>query len=377
MMAQASASQLPFLPRELVDVILSELILLCNDNPAYQWTRLRHITRYCRAQIEEHFRDFWVPKLTLTFTDADPGMHVTFSKHDVNTARFTARHVKEPHEWLVDDNMEDLSGDLVLRLTRNQAILDRAPSSRANILFGGQSDEAMQVASDEEPDPTAAVVTLGEGFLNKGYTKCGIISHISRVPGLKWDEHTEEFYLHWKPLLTQLLGEELLMRRFRDALLETFLPTLETTMSEEERHKATHTFLRDRYQLQRRKLLSTYRTHIICPPFDITPFLTLPKPAEEDYSSLDLIFLREESIVFQIPGISSFGIREVAKLRISEEPITEQMLSMVECGLAGEEYLEAMREREAQMSGKAIVDEDVLEEWLKDDALEPGRFWDW
>jgi hypothetical protein len=75
-MTQPSVPQLPVLPRELIDAILSELIILCHDDPAYQWTCLRNITLYHRAQVGQHFFSYWVPGLTLTLTRILPGMHL-------------------------------------------------------------------------------------------------------------------------------------------------------------------------------------------------------------------------------------------------------------------------------------------------------------
>ena len=59
------------LPRELIDTVITSLIFLHNDDPAYQWTQLRFITRYHRTVIEQHFYGFWVPKLSFAVCIGD------------------------------------------------------------------------------------------------------------------------------------------------------------------------------------------------------------------------------------------------------------------------------------------------------------------
>jgi hypothetical protein len=356
-MAQLSTLDLPALPRELIDAILSELIPLCNDDPAYQWTRLRHLTRYHRAQVEQHFRKFWISKSTLTYTDYIPGLYFTVSEQDASnpkngdqggdtdTARFAAQYRKEAYSWNV---VEDWDSEY------------------------GEGPEG----TEESPPQPSAVFTLGEGFLNKGYTKGGIMTHIPVIPGYKYDQHPEEICLHWKPLVSQLLCEEMLMRRFRDRLLDAFLlPGLESMSEEDSRHKALHNLLWDHYQIQRREMVDAYRDRAPAQSFDMTPFLTLPNSNRS--TALQHIFHREETMVFQIPGWQSFEVREVARLRISEELITDDMNSAINWGYAGEKYLEEMKEREAHMLGKEEVSDETLEELLRGEALDAERLTEW
>jgi hypothetical protein len=395
-MPQTSAPQLSVLPRELIDAILAELISLCDDDPAYQWACLRNITRYYRPQIEQHFLSFWVPKLTLTLTDVLPGMHFAHLKEDRkstesqdgarngedHTARFAALYTKKPYAWLVGTKMEHVPDDFEHRLclTSGQASADLSDWFEKDMGLQEQSDEFERrtcPARQDDPELKSAFVTLGEGFLDRGYTKGGIMNHFDSIPGLSIGSATKGLCLDWKAVFTQLFGEEMLMRRFRDALMKPFLPTLEARMSEEERHGATHTFLRGYYQIQRGELLASYRTHVahnLRRPFDMTPFLSLPKTVKKDHTVLNTIFLREESMVFQVPGWQAFDIREVARLRISEEMMTEDMTHGIEWGYSGSQYLEDMTEREAEMSGEKKVGEECLEEWLKGDALDPQRF---
>jgi hypothetical protein len=352
-MTQLSTLDLPALPRELIDAILSELIPLCNDDPAYQWTCVRHLTRYHRAQVEQHFRKFWIPKSTLTYTDYIPGLYFTVSEQDASnsknggqggdtdTARFAAQYRKEVYSW--------------------------------NVVEDWDSDYEEGPDGNEEPPPQpSAVITLGEGFLNKGYTKGGIMTHIPVISGYRYEQHPEEICLHWKPVFTQLLCEEMLMRRFRDRLLTTFLSGLE---SEPSRHDTLHHFLWGHYQNQAREMVDAYRDRAPDQSFDMTPFLSLPM--SEHYTALQNIFHREETMVFQIPGWQAFEVREVARLRISEELITEDMIRSINWGYAGEKYLEEIKRREAQMLGKEEISDEGLGELLRGDALDVERLTEW
>jgi hypothetical protein len=126
-------------------------------------------------------------------------------------------------------------------------------------------------------------------------------------------------------------------------------------------------------------MVVSYRSPTRSRPFSTTPFLTHRSDLEYDFDFANPIHLclRSESMVFHIPGWQSFSVREVAKLRISEEPITKETISGFEWGMAGTQYLEDMRNREAEMSGKKEVSEEVLKEWLKGDALDMTRFSEW
>jgi hypothetical protein len=61
--------QLQRLPRELIGLIISSLIALYDHDPVYQLTCLRHITRHHKAHLEQHFLNFWVPKLSIEIGD--------------------------------------------------------------------------------------------------------------------------------------------------------------------------------------------------------------------------------------------------------------------------------------------------------------------
>jgi hypothetical protein len=303
---------------------------------------LRHVTRYHRAQVEQHFRVFWIPTLALTYSEFIPGGYFTASEQspnnqgggrDVDTARFASQFRKDAYEW---EDWKDW---------------------------------------DSETEIPSAVFTLGEGFLNKGYTKGGIMNHIPIIPSYSSDSigRANEICLHWKPLFTQLLCEEMLMRKFRDRLLDAFLPVLDDSVSEGSlRNDALWKFLSHHFQNQRWEMVDAYRERALDSCFD-TPFLSLPSQTKTS-SALQNVFQVEGGMVFQIPGWHTFDIREVARLRINEELITEDMARNISMGDAGEQYLEEMKGREAQMLGKEEASDETLEELLRGEALDGGGF---
>lgn len=59
-------------PRELTDLIITNLVELHVRKPATQWTQLRHITRFHKSQIETHFLTYWLSKLHLYACNACP-----------------------------------------------------------------------------------------------------------------------------------------------------------------------------------------------------------------------------------------------------------------------------------------------------------------
>jgi hypothetical protein len=163
----------------------------------------------------------------------------------------------------------------------------------------------------------------------------------------------------------------MLMRRYREALLEIWHghPVLEGKGDEEKHEIIFRGFQKS--QVRCRELLAKYRAcTTFNMPFKLAPYVeqTLICPVLGSNIPTARLFLREVSLVFSIPGWESFSVEEVAKLRISEEPITKEMISGFEWGMAGTQYLEDMRRREAEMSGKKEVSVETLEDWLKGDA---------
>lgn len=54
------------LPLEIIDHIISQVVISIDHDPAYQWSTLRHISARYMYMIEQYFESFWLPKLCIT-----------------------------------------------------------------------------------------------------------------------------------------------------------------------------------------------------------------------------------------------------------------------------------------------------------------------
>ena len=374
--------QLPTLPRELIDHIISSLIALYDHDPAYQWTYLRHITRHHKAHLEQHFLNFWVPKLSFQIGDYHqspasaefqaPKQHCTgaysaaacssaFRSHPQTASHSTFLPLLRCACCLKPFLRSELQAAASLP-TSDQSIPGK--NEDADIItftemWGlslsdvpqGWPEEARR-SNDRKPweqFDLNVIVRFGEGTLNRGYTKGGMRNDII-IPGFSINVDTSpwEFSFDWKALFTRLFTEELVMRTFRDKLLEAFVPTLEEEkMSPELRKSAFHHHLRNHFYDQRRVVLAAYRSYKYSPkdgehecarypcsheqgrcykthppkrPFDFTPYVyrggeKLYAGEFENFDSLD----NEESMLFQVPNWETLAIRDILQLRVGEE----------------------------------------------------------
>ncbi|KAH7357471.1 hypothetical protein BKA66DRAFT_473334 [Pyrenochaeta sp. MPI-SDFR-AT-0127] len=345
------------LPRELIDTIISTLIVLSDEDPIYQWTCLRHTTRYHKAQIEQHFFDFWVPRLSLTVSE------------DEHTVQYKARSVDKGRE--VSKQRGSSSANNVMR---SEPLAGWQALSGQREVWTEMIMRTTYPIGEEERREKRLIVRMGDRVLNKGFAGGGIVSDL-QVPKLRVDAYTGDLCFDWKMLFTCLFREEMVMRRLRDALLRDFMPTIRATKPEK-RHTAIHDFLCEHYQTQRREMLTHYRDHIASSNdpmlFSVEPYLNLakieyyPPSHSSTYPSIFHIIRKEESMVFHVPGWHSWGVREVARLRAKEE-ISEQ--NVFPCERVADEafnrYMEGLKDRWNGMLGTKRVSEEVLETQLR------------
>ncbi|OAL50902.1 hypothetical protein IQ07DRAFT_405573 [Pyrenochaeta sp. DS3sAY3a] len=344
--SMSPASRIPLcpgLPRELIDHIITDLIHLYDDQPTYQWIRLRYITRYHKDYMESYFLRFWIPKLTFTVSE------------DWRSIRYTARRIKDrPMSDIIRlkprDGWENIS----------QSLMD-------------WEDIIMQTTypvGDERMRQKRLIIRLGQGYLHKGYTEGGLFSDIV-VPELNIDPSgSGDILFSWKLLFTALFREEMLMEKFRAKKLSGFLPTLRVTKPEK-RHSAIHKFLQEHCQSQQRQLLTYFRDHIASPdhgPFSLSPYLNL-SDTDPDFSSLRTyrgvlsIVYHEESMIFHVPDWETWDVREIARLRVDEEEKRENLFPCEEGIVPSVAYL-SIPERWEFMLGNKTIGEDTLRDYL-------------
>ncbi|CAN9284319.1 unnamed protein product [Alternaria alternata] len=355
--------QLPTLPRELIDHIISSLIALYDHDPAYQWTYLRHITRHHKAHLEQNFLRFWVPKLSFQIGDyhrSRASAEFQALKQPCNGAYSTAACSNAFHS-----HPQTASHTSFLPLSRCACCLKpflRSGLQAAASLptcdqsFTGRNEDADIItfkemwglslsdvpqgwpeearrSNDRKPWEQLdlnVIVRFGEGTLNKGYTKGGMRND-TIIPGFSINVDTSpwELSFDWKALFTRLFTEEMVMRTFRDKLLEAFVPTLEgENMSPELRISAIHRHLRNHF----------YDQHILAAPNqavdDLLDYILkgsgfvgifdatnggekLYGDLFEHFEELDI----EESMVFQVPNWETLAIRDILQLRVGEDMV--------------------------------------------------------
>ena len=356
------------LAREVVDLIVTHLISLHDHDPAYQWTCLRHITRFHRAQIEQQFHKFWLKHLRLTVNEY--GEVLEFRAVPGGTLQ------------LEDQRSNSINASTICR-RRNLVQFEPSNPRRAERLLHSPQDlgywqhlieASTYPVGDESRRAKRIIVFLGEGVLNKGYSGVCVMSDIS-IPRLSMKGRVISF--NWKVLFSNLLGEEMLMRRFRDRLLADFIPTIKVTKLSKQ-HAAMETFLRNSYQEQRRLMIYCYREHCAPPivgsrtTFDLTPFLQKPRrrPFDDDGNDFEplLQLLREEdSMVFAVPDWERLSIGDVARFRGQEIRAQYNYLDCESTVTSRKpDWLMRLEQGLKTRSGQDETGEEELEAWLRE-----------
>lgn len=383
----------PELPRELIDTIITCLISLYDDDPAYQWTRLRLITRHHKTLIEQHFHDFWVPKLSFAacLDNSYLDEYVCFKPYKEKIEALAIRDENGLPIFVAFEASHE-ADELIMSLGgREEMWIRKVISPEHSPPYEGNGSKEI-------------LVRLGEGTLNKGFTKGGIVSDVV-IPDAHIFTGSDPWQLRvkWRKLFSWLFREEMLLRNFRDKILENFWPTIEEMKSVEERNEAIYMFLRTQYEAQSKLMLDAFRRHLAwesqarhraqsqvqqsldphMDSFDMTPFLNQPpmKVSQLEYRAIDdtlAVTGDEQSIVFRIPGWETWSIRQLARLRIMDECIVDnEMLPGESMGYAGELYYKDMRVREDEMKGEKEASEETLEMYLRGPSLNPKLFWEW
>ncbi|KAI0387207.1 hypothetical protein F5Y04DRAFT_78876 [Hypomontagnella monticulosa] len=166
------------LPLELVERIMDLLVDDYGQDPAYQWTTLRHTTRRQMRRIERHFWNYWVPKLTITLYSG---------------ARCQIDYVRS--------NEDGLETSRARFRTLAPGLANPLDKKDIRALWGQYSFENR-----------VAHLRLGEGVLNNGMTG-GYIVNDTDIADLQVDDDGLGIAFNWRETLNALLREEIMMRR--------------------------------------------------------------------------------------------------------------------------------------------------------------------
>jgi hypothetical protein len=172
----------PKLPLELIHAIITYAIQSHNDDPTYQWTVLRHITRFHCKEIENHFQVFWLPKLHVTVYPC-PNSRLNFEYQPCDSSSEQESGHRKPAKF-------------VAQLELSELLWCRS--------HGKEKVETL--------------VRLGEGILNEGYAGGGIVSD-AIVPELREEEMGKYVYFDWKMLFDNVFTEEMVMREAIEKLV--------------------------------------------------------------------------------------------------------------------------------------------------------------
>lgn len=169
------------LPTELVDLVLGYLTELHSNDPAYQWTTLRHVSSSQFCQIEKLFISKWVPKLTVTL------YHGAWKQMDYTCGEETP---------VCDGNMVSF-----------EKITHRSPNEI------GQ-EQVIDLWKHYSFESRVAHLRLGECCLNRGI-RGGHIVNDTELVGLKVADNGMALSFDWKGTMNALLREEMMVRKIQ------------------------------------------------------------------------------------------------------------------------------------------------------------------
>lgn len=176
------------LPLELIERILDLLVEDYDQDPAYQWTTLRHAARLQMRSIERHFFRQWIPKLTITLY-LGPRCQIDYrlSNHG-------------------DDQQSIETGRA--RFQAPVADLSDSPN-----------EENIRALWDQYSfENRVAHLRLGEGVLSQGMTG-GYIVNDTDIVDLEVESDGLGIVFDWRRTLDALLREEMMMRKFQTEMV--------------------------------------------------------------------------------------------------------------------------------------------------------------
>ncbi|OTA90980.1 hypothetical protein M434DRAFT_358078 [Hypoxylon sp. CO27-5] len=171
------------LPLELIERILDLLVDDYGQDPAYQWTTLRHIARRQMRRIERHFWHQWVPNLTITLYSG-PRCQIDYK---------LSNHIS-------DNGFET-----------GRVRFQTPGTNLSNSLNKGDIRALWDHYSFEN---RVAHLRLAEGLLNHGMTG-GYIVNDTDIVDLKVEDDGLGILFDWRQTFDALLREDVMMRRLQ------------------------------------------------------------------------------------------------------------------------------------------------------------------
>jgi hypothetical protein len=201
------------LPVEILDHILFNVTI---DEPAFQWTTIRHLSSKYKHIVEKHFQDYWLHWLLITAYHGD---------------HFEACSTQFDYEFTAL-----IPGQDVVEFSLNVAKLNetkgrRPPYDARRVLprlwLAYTSGFDLWKMSRKR----VAHVRLGVGcpLLNRGFPGGHIVSDIE-LPGLfhkyDWKRKSSSILFDWKAAMSLIMREEVRMEKIRDEMLDRAIAKL-------------------------------------------------------------------------------------------------------------------------------------------------------
>jgi hypothetical protein len=213
------------LPAETLDNILFNVTV---DEPAFQWTTIRHVSAKYKQIVEKHFQDYWLHWLLITAYHGDHN-EACFTQFDYE---FTA--------LIPGQDMVEFSLNLA---KLNESKGRRPPYDARRVLPRLWLAYTTGFDLWEMSRKRVAHVRLGVGcpLLNRGYPGGHIVSDIE-LPLLfhkyDWESKSSSIMFDWKAAMSLIMREEIKMGKIRDVMLERAIVKLK----DEERWDGSTTF---------------------------------------------------------------------------------------------------------------------------------------
>ncbi|KAI0179219.1 hypothetical protein GGR52DRAFT_296932 [Hypoxylon sp. FL1284] len=189
------------LPLELVERILDMLVEDHEQDPAFQWTTLRHTSGRQMRRIERHFLSYWLPQLTITLYSG-PRCQIDY-------------HLSPPSSQENSNSSSLATGRARFQAPDEVPVDDHAASGEDLRALWGRYGFENRVAH----------LRLGEGVLSHGMTG-GYVVNDTDIVGLEVAHDGLAIEFDWRRTLDALLREEVMMRKLQTQMVENRKATL-------------------------------------------------------------------------------------------------------------------------------------------------------
>ena len=195
-------------PPELKEKILDTLTNFYVNEPALLWTYCRHLSAHQKRALEQHFHDFWLPKLVVTLYR---GCHSSADYCYVNDDKDTQSGNVQP---ATDPSLANF------RITEpTDRHVYNQDGSRMNIIELVKPQESWLQYSF---NTRVAHIRLGENYLKRGF-EGGHIVNDTGLPGLQGNTDWSEIWFDWVGVFDELFREEIMRNRIRESLVSLHL----------------------------------------------------------------------------------------------------------------------------------------------------------